>query len=86
MRKHKYKQLAVTLVFGLVSLVLYWLLIDNADLLVDFANRTRKGEKMLFLVPIVIAFIFSYVHGQFTGYFWESLGIKAAKGSETKKK
>jgi hypothetical protein len=86
MRKHKFKQLSLTIGFGIVSFAFYWLLLAYSDQLVELANRTRKGEKMWFLVPIVIAFFFSYVHGQFTGHFWESLGIKAAKGSETKKK
>ncbi|MBS4096223.1 MAG: hypothetical protein KGZ83_05215 [Sulfuricella sp.] len=86
MRKSKLHQLMLTVAYGLVSVALYWLLLANSGQLVEFANRTHQGEKMLFLVPIVIAFIFSYVHGTFTGHFWESLGIKAAKGSETKKK
>jgi hypothetical protein len=29
--------------------------------------------------------VFSYFHGAFTGYFWETLGLRAAKTSTTKK-
>lgn len=86
MRKHKIKQLSITAVYGIASVILYWLLLSYSDQLVELANRTRQGEKLWFIVPIVIAFVFSYVHGNFTGHFWESLGVKAAKGSETKKK
>jgi hypothetical protein len=29
------------------------------------------------LLPIITAFVFSFAHGAFTGYFWEVLGVKA---------
>jgi hypothetical protein len=29
-------------------------------------------------VPIIAAFVVSYVHGAFTGMFWDTLGLKAA--------
>ncbi|HPB76848.1 MAG TPA: hypothetical protein PLY96_16565, partial [Chromatiaceae bacterium] len=35
----------------------------------------------LFLIPVVVAFVFSYFHGAFTGHFWETLGLRAAKSS-----
>jgi hypothetical protein len=79
------KPIAATLLFGISSLVLYILLLMNSDLFVDWAERTIKGEKSLFLVPVVVAFVFSYFHGAFTGYFWETLGLRAAKTSTTKK-
>ncbi len=31
------------------------------------------------ILPIVTAFVFSYIHGSFTGHFWTVLGIEAAK-------
>jgi hypothetical protein len=79
------KPIAATLLFGIASLVLYTLLLMNSDLFVDWAERTIKGEKSLFLIPIVVAFVFSYFHGAFTGYFWETLGLRAAKTSTSKK-
>jgi hypothetical protein len=66
-------------VFGAASIVLYGLMFAYADELVELARRTRQGEKALFAVPIVIAFVFSYVHGAFTGYFWDVLGLKPAQ-------
>lgn len=71
--------------FGTASVVLYTALFLYSDELVDFAQRTRAGEKIWFLVPIVIAFVFSWVHGAFTGYFWDVLGLKPAKNSARKK-
>jgi len=29
-----------------------------------------------FLIPIVIALVFSFVHGAFTGAFWDAVGLK----------
>jgi hypothetical protein len=58
---------------------MYTLLLMNSDLFVDWAERTIKGEKSLFLIPVVVAFVFSYFHGTFTGHFWETLGLRAAK-------
>jgi hypothetical protein len=64
--------------YGAASIALYALLYLYADETVELARRTREGEKLWFLVPIAIAFVFSYVHGAFTGYFWDALGLKAA--------
>jgi hypothetical protein len=75
---HK-KPIAATLLFGIASVVMYTLLLMNSDLFVDWAERTIKGEKSLFLIPVVVAFVFSYFHGTFTGHFWETLGLRAAK-------
>lgn len=75
---HK-KPIAATLLYGIASIVLYTLLLMNSDLFVDWAERTIKGEKSLFLIPVVVAFVFSYFHGHFTGHFWETLGLRAAK-------
>lgn len=86
MPKDKSKALISALLFGIVSAILYALLLANSSLFVEWAQRTHQGEKSLFLIPIVVAFVFSWIHGNFTGHFWESLGVKAAKSSESKKK
>ncbi|MDM8566740.1 hypothetical protein QUF74_13945 [Candidatus Halobeggiatoa sp. HSG11] len=36
---------------------------------------TAQGH-WTFIVPIAIAFLFSFVHGNFTGEFWDVLNIK----------
>ncbi|HET9404747.1 MAG TPA: hypothetical protein VFO57_09205 [Burkholderiales bacterium] len=30
-------------------------------------------------LPVLAAFVFSFAHGAFTGYFWEVLGIRARR-------
>lgn len=30
-------------------------------------------------LPVLAAFVFSFAHGAFTGYFWEVLGITARR-------
>ncbi|MDH4216532.1 MAG: hypothetical protein OEV23_06520 [Gallionella sp.] len=37
------------------------------------------SNKLNVLVPIAIAFLLSFVHGAFTGLFWEVIGLKAAQ-------
>lgn len=74
------KPLTAMLFYGIASLVLYTLLLTNSDLFVQWAQHT-KDNKLLFLIPVVVAFVFSYFHGVFTGHFWEALGLRAAKTS-----
>jgi hypothetical protein len=62
---------------GLASTSLYILLYIFNDDLKHIGQTIRGGEKVYFLVPIVIAFVFSFVHGAFTGHFWDVLGMKA---------
>jgi hypothetical protein len=61
--------------FGIVSLVLYFLLYFFEDSILAFTSRGG----WYFIAPVVIAFVFSYVHGNFTAFFWDVLGIKAKK-------
>jgi hypothetical protein len=75
---HK-KPIAATLLYGIASVILYTLLLTNSDLFVEWARRTHEGEKILFIIPVAVAFVFSYFHGHFTGHFWESLGLTATK-------
>ncbi len=64
-----------TLVYGLAALILYFLLYLLEDQVLAF---TSQGG-WYFITPVVIAFVFSYVHGTFTAHFWDVLGIKAKK-------
>ena len=73
--KPKKKPVGLAILFGIISIVLYAVLLDRQDMLnVHFA----KGGMSAFL-PIIIAFIFSYFHGTFTGHFWTILGVEASK-------
>jgi hypothetical protein len=65
------------IIFGLLSAVLYFLLFKYQSEITHFAELTREGVKIDFLIPIGIALIFSFVHGGFATYLWQSLGLKA---------
>lgn len=58
---------------GLISGSLYFALYWFEEIILDWS----KQGGWYFLVPIVIAFTFSLVHGSFTGHFWDLLGVKA---------
>lgn len=74
------RPVTATLFYGVASLLLYALLFAYADHFVAWAEQTKEN-KALFLIPVVVAFVFSYFHGAFTGHFWETLGLRAAKSS-----
>jgi hypothetical protein len=67
----------MTLVLGTASAGLYLLLFLFADRLSGLAAATRAGEKIYALVPLAVAMVFSFVHGAFTGHFWDLLGLRA---------
>lgn len=73
------------LLFGTLSVALFYGLYLIADLTVEWAQLTRQGEKVYFLGPIIIAFVISYVHGNFTSLFWDMLGFKPAAKRSPKK-
>jgi len=61
--------------FGALSAALYMLLfVYEEPILTNFA----RGGFFAFL-PILVAFVISYVHGSFTGSFWSVLGVEASK-------
>ncbi len=61
---------------GVVSAALYLLLyLYEREIMAAF-TRTDGWYPAL---PVLAAFVFSFAHGAFTGYFWEVLGIKARR-------
>lgn len=60
---------------GVLSMALYAQLLSHQDMVNGIFG---KGGVYAFL-PIITAFIFSFIHGSFTGHFWTVLGIEAAK-------
>lgn len=78
MQNTKTRPVLPTLLYGAATVALYVLLFEYSELLVNWAYETKTGNKLLFIVPVAIAFVFSYFHGAFTGYFWESIGLRAA--------
>ena len=59
---------------GAASAACYVLLFTYQDEVMAAFTRTDGWYPVL---PIVTAFVFSFAHGAFTGYFWEVLGVKA---------
>jgi glucan phosphoethanolaminetransferase (alkaline phosphatase superfamily) len=76
----KKKPVVKALVYGLLSTILYYLLLTKQNL---YAPYFTKGGVYAFLI-ILTAFIFSFVHGTFTDYFWKVLGIEPKKRREVK--
>jgi uncharacterized integral membrane protein len=70
-----------TILLGVLSLVLYILLFSNERTVLELSLEGGWG----FLVPIAIAFLFSFVHGAFTGGFWDMMGLKAKTRKEPKR-
>ena len=72
---HKGPLFTRMLVYGGFSLLLYFILYLFEDDILAFSSQGR----WYFVVPVIIAFVFSAAHGNFTSYFWDILGIKAKK-------
>lgn len=70
LRRHP--RLAKALGLGLLSGGLYVALFANEQTVLSWSI----GRSWSFLVPLAIAFVFSFVHGAFTGAFWDAVGIK----------
>ena len=71
----KKKPYGAFLVMGLLSAAMYTFLLMKQTTINSY---TAMGGAYAFL-PIATAFLFSYVHGSFTGNFWTILGIEASK-------
>lgn len=67
------QQKTLASIYGLVSSILYFALYWFAEIILAFS----KQGGWYFFVPIAIAFLFSFVHGHFTGQFWDILGVQA---------
>lgn len=76
----KSRDWARMLALGALTVGLYLGLFMNEAFVLEV---TRRGQ-WWFLVPVAIAFLFSFVHGAFTGLFWDVLGIKARKSGSGK--
>ena len=69
------KPVGAMIVMGIISLALYTALLMKQDLI----NSIFAQGGWYALLPIIIAFVFSYFHGGFTGHFWTVLGVEAAR-------
>jgi hypothetical protein len=71
--------LFTTLILGTASAGLYILMFAYSHKLPALAAATREGETLYAVVPVLIAMVFSLVHGAFTAHFWDLLGLRAKK-------
>lgn len=76
----KKKPVGKMIITGIVSIALYTALLMNQDIIISYFGRGG----IYAILPIAVAFIFSFVHGSFTGYFWTVLGVEAKKKKEVK--
>ncbi|QFY89254.1 hypothetical protein D5125_07035 [Magnetovirga frankeli] len=67
------RTLKKTLIYALLSGGLYYLMYHFEDSILELSRQGRWN----FILPLTIAFVFSIVHGNFTGQFWELFGIRA---------
>jgi threonine/homoserine/homoserine lactone efflux protein len=74
-KKSRKKPVGKMVVFGICSAIVYVAVLSYQGLITAYFT---KGAVYAFL-PIAGAFVLSYVHGHFTGYFWTVLGIEASK-------
>ena len=65
-----------TALLCITSAVLYFLLYYFEDAVLGW-SKGFKEDGWYFLAPILIALVFSAVHGAFTSNFWRLLGIRA---------
>ncbi len=71
-KKKPYKKFFI---FGILSCILYYLLITHQDFVISLC---QKGRWYAFF-PILTAFVFSTIHGNFTDAFWTVVGVEAKK-------
>jgi hypothetical protein len=71
----KKKPYGAAIFMGLVSAILYTVLLMNQDVV----NKYCGFGGLYAFLPILTAFLFSFIHGTFTGHFWTLLGVEASK-------
>ncbi len=78
---HDKRLWAKTIFWGITTALLYTLLFIESERVIEL-SRTAPQHPWQVLVPIAIAFAISFMHGAFTGLFWEVMGLKAASQSK----
>lgn len=66
--------------YGLGSAFVYTMLFANEGHVLDWLGRGGWYA----LIPVGAALVISYVHGAFTGRFWDALGIRAKQKTPPK--
>lgn len=71
------RELLILFALAIASAALYAALYFYGDSLSHMAKLARQGQHTYFGLPIMIALLFSVVHGAFTDRFWTALGVRA---------
>lgn len=79
MRAKKQKPIGKLIAYGIGSVGLYTAVYMFQDVMM--ANFARGG--MYTVLPIATVFLFSWIHGTFSGTLWEVLGVTAVKKAPT---
>jgi len=79
--KSKKKPVGKLVIFGIFSAVTYGAVLMYQGLITMYFT---KGA-LYAALPIAGAFALSFLHGNFTSYFWTVLGIEAKKGAVVRK-
>ncbi len=79
-KKIRKKPIGKMIFMWILSVALYAVLLLKQDIISSYFGR---GGIYAFL-PTITAFIFSFIHGSFTGDFWTVLGVEAKKKREVK--
>lgn len=74
-RKSNSRTVVSALLLGVLSLGLYVILFHYEKAILDLARQAR----WMFIVPVAVAFLVSFVHGAFTSAFWDALGVRAKR-------
>ena len=74
-RAKRIYSLQVATLFGFLTAGLYSAIFLNTDLVMKYF--TKGG--IWAILPVGTALIFSFVHGAFTGHFWNALGIEPSR-------
>lgn len=67
-------------VYGCISAALYAVLYAKSETIMTYFT---KGH-FFAVLPVAAAFLFSFVHGNFTGNFWTALGVNASSKATSK--
>ena len=74
-RQKRRRALKSAIAFGVLTAALYLAVFLNQGTVMTYF--TKGG--IYGALPVMTAFLFSFVHGAFTGNFWTAVGVEASK-------
>ncbi|MBU0567570.1 hypothetical protein KJ693_07605 [bacterium] len=74
-KDHPKKPYGKMIFFGVFSLTLYIIVFTHQDMVMEYFSR----GKWYAALPVITAFIFSFVHGAFASHLISVMGLEAKK-------